>query len=277
LQSGLGGKFDAVPEMLRAHNLLQPVGGMDQIAKGIERQLRPEQIAHNMEVREIRQDDNGVRIVCKNTGTGETFTETGDYCFATIPPTILSTIPGDWSTDIQKALETPRGVPVGKLAVQMNRRFWEEDDGIFGGYSHVDFTGVDKIFYPSYGLLGKKGVVQCYYNYRSTAIKMSNRSLEAKVKFALDNGEKVHPGLFRKHYDNKAFSVDWHLQKYSLGGWDAWTMQEREEHFPKLLEPQGRIVFAGNYLSNFGAWQAGAVESSWQQLEKLHACAMTEH
>ena len=166
-------------------------------------------------------------------------------------------------------------MPVGKLAVQMNRRFWEEDDGIFGGYSEVDFTGIDKIFYPSYGLLGKKGVVQCYYNYRSTAIKIANRPYRGRVQFALENGERVHPGQFRsKHFDNKSFSVAWHLQKYSLGGWEAWTRDERNKVFPTLLEPHGRIVFSGNYLSNIPAWQAGAIESSWQQIEKLHRLAV---
>ena len=42
-----------------------------------------------------------------------------------------------------------------------------------------------------------------------------------------------------------------------------------------LLEPQGRIVFAGTYLSYLAGWQAGAVESAWQQIEKLHLMATT--
>ena len=42
-----------------------------------------------------------------------------------------------------------------------------------------------------------------------------------------------------------------------------------------LLDPQGRVYFAGAYLSYLTGWQAGAVESAWYQLERLHANAVT--
>ncbi len=38
-----------------------------------------------------------------------------------------------------------------------------------------------------------------------------------------------------------------------------------------LCEPDGRLYFAGEHLSYLGGWQAGAIESAWQQIAKLHA------
>ena len=91
----------------------------------------------------------------------------------------------------------------------------------------------------------------------------------------LANGEKVHPGQFRNHYDSEAFSVDWQRVPYSRGGWESWSAETRQEHFPVLLEPQGRVYFAGAYLSHLTGWQAGAIESAWYQVEQLHSNAAT--
>ena len=94
-----------------------------------------------------------------------------------------------------------------------------------------------------------------------------------RTERGLANGEKLHPGQFRQHYDGKALSVDWRRVPYSLGGWESWSEEARREHFPVLLEPQGRVYFAGSYLSYLTSWQAGAVESAWYQVERLHANA----
>jgi len=40
-----------------------------------------------------------------------------------------------------------------------------------------------------------------------------------------------------------------------------------------LREPQGRVYFAGDYISGLSGWQVGAIESAWTQIEKIHASA----
>ncbi|HEX5377364.1 MAG TPA: hypothetical protein VFW47_02260, partial [Phenylobacterium sp.] len=36
-------------------------------------------------------------------------------------------------------------------------------------------------------------------------------------------------------------------------------------------EPDGRLYLAGEHLSYLTGWQAGGIESAWQQIAKLHA------
>ena len=50
--------------------------------------------------------------------------------------------------------------------------------------------------------------------------------------------------------------------------------EARATAYPVLCEPDGRIYLAGEHLSYIGGWQAGAFESAWQQVERLHARAM---
>ena len=70
-----------------------------------------------------------------------------------------------------------------------------------------------------------------------------------------------------------AFSYSWHLSQFNLGGWAEWSDENRASAYPVLCEPDGRLYLAGEHLSYLGGWQAGAIESAWQQVGKLHARA----
>ncbi len=273
LQSGLGNSFRAVSSFERPFTMLQPVGGMDRIAAAFEERVG-HLITYNAEVQELRQNDQEVQIHYKDASTGEIATAIGDYCVTTIPLAIMRNIPNDLSDRCKAAVAAPTSSEVGKLALQMNRRFWEEDDAIFGGSSQTDSPGMS-VIYPSHDFLGEKGIVQAYYAFGGVSARLGGMSLAQQVEHGLANGEKLHPDQFRTHYDGQAFSVDWQRVPYSRGGWEPWSDEARREHFPVLLEPQGRVYFAGAYLSYLTGWQAGAVESAWYQVERLHANAAT--
>ena len=251
--------------------MYQPVGGMDQIAKAFEGEVR-DAITYNAEVQELRQDGNGVSVPYRDTATGETRVATADYCISTLPLSIISKLPTDLSEECQEAMSTPRMSTVGKLSLQMNRRFWEEDDDIYGGSSTLGIPG-HTVIYPSYGYFGKKGIIQSAYAFGRTAVTLGEMSLDEQVAQAIERSERIHPGQFSKHYDGKAFSIAWHRAKYNEGGWAQWSPRDRQQHLPVLRAPQGRVYFAGDYISGLAGWQVGAIESAWTQIEKLHASA----
>lgn len=268
LESGLGNSFRSVSSQI----MFQPVGGMDQIAMAFEGEIG-RLIIHNAEVLEIRQEGKGVRVPYRDTQSGEVNEVTADFCISTVPPTIISKLKLDVSDACKAALQAPTGFPVSKLGLQMNRRFWEEDDNIFGGSSRTDFPGNNSLAYPSGGLFGKKGVILAGYNFRDAATRMGGMSGDERVEIALANGEKLHPGQFRENYSGKFAYKGWHLTRYSMGGWESWSDDARSNQYPVILEPQGRIIFAGSYATYKGGWLSGAVESAWQQIEKLHHVA----
>lgn len=272
LQSGLGNTFQGVTPIDHPVTMYQPVGGMDQIARAFERQLG-DVITYDAEVQELRQDDNGVSVPYRDTATGEVRVAKADYCITTIPLGILSKLRTDLSARCKEAVAAPGKMTVGKLGLQFNRRFWEEDDDIYGGASTLGIPG-HTVVYPSYGYFGKKGIIMSEYAIGYPAVAFGKLSLAEQVEQAIVRSERIHPGQFRKHYDGKAFSLCWHLTRYSEAGWSAWSPPDRYKHLPVLREPQGRIYFAGDYLSNLVGWQVGAIESAWTQIEKLHANVM---
>ena len=60
----------------------------------------------------------------------------------------------------------------GKIGLQFSRRFWEEDDRIFGGISKTD-QDITQIVYPSSNYLGRKGVLVGYYQNGAKAAAMA--------------------------------------------------------------------------------------------------------
>lgn len=272
LHSGLGNSFQGVTPIDHPTTMYQPVGGMDQIARGFERNLG-DVVTYNAEVQELRQDDNGVSVPYRDTATGEVRVAKADYCITTIPLGILSKLPTNLSDRCKEAIAAPGNMTVGKLALQMNRRFWEEDDDIYGGSSTLGIPG-HTVIYPSYGYFGRKGIIKSAYPIGRPAVAFGELSLAEQVEQAIERSERIHPGQFRKHYDGKAFSIAWHRTRYSEAGWSAWSPPDRQKHVPVLLEPQGRIYFAGDYVSKLAGWQVGAIESAWTQIEKIHASVM---
>ena len=137
--------------------LFQPVGGMDAIVKAFEQRVAS-RLYKGRVVEEIRKTGTGVRIVAREADSGKTEAFEGDFAICAIPAPILVDIPNDFSAATQKALASVKFTAAAKVAFQMKRRFWEEDDAIYGGISWTD-QDITQIWYPANGYQQKKGVL----------------------------------------------------------------------------------------------------------------------
>jgi monoamine oxidase len=268
LQSKLGHIYKSVHEFKQQATMLQPVGGMDQIAKGFEKRVG-KMIRYNTEVTSLRNLPDKVEVQVKDLRTGAASVITADFCLCTIPLSVLRQVDTDFSDKFKTALQAAAYAPVAKIGLQMGRRFWEEDDGIYGGHVYTDTKGINLISLPSGNWQGKKGTLLGFYTFGADAAAMSARSNRERIEYALAAGEKIFPGQYRSAFES-AFSVAWHRVKYNLGGWATWSEEARAKAYPVLVEGEGRTLLAGEHMSYLGGWQAGAIESSWQQIERIH-------
>ena len=267
LAAKVGKVYSAVQEFPMHATMFQPVGGMDQIARAFSKRLG-KTIRYGAEVQRIRQGADKVTVDVRDAASGKLSSVTADYCLCTVPLSVLRMIDTDFSEPFKAAIKAVPYAPVGKIGLQMGRRFWEEDEQIYGGHVLTDLKGINTISLPSGGWQQRKGVVLGYYNYALDAIEVSALSPQERAEFAIAAGEKVFPA-YRQEYEN-AFSVAWHRVQHSLGGWAEWSEAARKSAYPVLLEGQGRVLLAGEHLSYLTGWQAGAIESAWQQIEQLH-------
>ena len=251
--------------------MLTPAGGIDRIAFALAAKVP--QVRYQTEVREIRRTANGVRIGYVDRAAGGAAREaTGDFCLCTIPPKVLTNIPSDFSPDVAVGLAAVDAEATFKTGLQFKRRFWEEDDDIYGGISRTA-DSIMQIVYPSDHIHGKKGVVIGSYNFGAAAEEFGALTPAERTERALVQGEKVHPGQYRAEFEN-AFSVPWQKIPYSLGGWGAWPGDSREKYYARLNQPDGPFYFAGEHLTHLGGWMAGAFTSAQKVCGELHRRAL---
>jgi len=267
LQSNTWATLKSVSDWDMQKTMFEPVGGMEQLPKAFVRNLPPI-IKMGHVVQKISQSPSGVEVAFIDAD-GKAGTIAADYCICTIPLSVLRGIDMQVSDAFKAAIKVPAYAPVGKIGIQMKRRFWEDDHHIYGGHVYLDNPDIITISLPSTGWLGPKGVVLGYYQFGSNAAKVSALSLEERMKFAVAAGQKVFPQYAESA--ETAFSIAWHRVPYNMGGWVNWDEEGRKTAYPILTEPDGRIYLAGEHLSYITGWQEGALESSWQQITKLHA------
>lgn len=263
-----GGYMAITAGFTQQETMLEPVGGMSRIyEQGFHPRLT-ERLDLRAEVIEIRQSEDEVRIVYNDREFDTVKEITADYCVCTIPLSILRQIPADFTQEMSEAIESIPYSDVGKSGLQFSRRFWEEDDWIYGGLTFTDISEIATIHYPDYGYHSEKGVLQGYYNFGDTAAEVGDMSPEERINVALEQGSKIHP-QYEEEFEN-GVSVAWQNMLFAQGGSPGFSQEARDLYYDRLLEPDGRIYLAGAHTTYLTGWQQGAIEAAWTQIQKLH-------
>ena len=252
--------------------LFQPVGGMDNIASAFAREL-PGVIEYNGKVTGIEQDERGVtaRYVDANSA-GETREARADWCLCTIPLSILSQIPMNVGSAMSAAISAVPYASSVKIGLQFKRRFWEEDEQIYGGISHTDLP-IFQISYPSSNFQARgPGVLLGAYNWGPDAMQFTAMSTEQRIREAVRFGAMIHP-QYPQEFQN-GMSVAWHRVPSAMGCFGEWSESSRNAHYENLCQIDGRIVLAGEHASYLPAWQEGAISSALDAIGRLHQRAV---
>ena len=246
--------------------MFQPVGGMDMIGRAFGRELDG-LIAYGTKVTRIRQDEAGVAVTCTSDGVERQ--EKADWCVCTIPLSILSQIPIDVGAPMKAAIDAVPYLSSLKVGLQFRRRFWEEDEAIYGGISYTDLP-IGQIAYPSTGFnQAGPGVLLGAYIFEGTnSYEFASMPPEERVARAVEIGAALHP-QYRADFQN-GIAVAWHRVPFVLGCAGNWSGATRAAHYDDLCRIDGRIVLAGEHCSYLPAWQEGAILSSLDAIDRLH-------
>ena len=246
--------------------MLQPVGGMDRIAMAFARALG-DNIRFGREVVGIRKREAGVRVVHR-AGEGEDRVElAADYCVCTLPLPVLGAVSTDLSIPVRRAIAEARYAGAFKLAWQADRRFWEEDHGIYGGISWTT-RPITQIWYPSHGFHAARGVLLGAYAFDPGARAFGAAPPARRFAAAREGALALHPQFATEV--SRPVSVAWRNIPYSRGAFANWTADQRARLLPVLEREDERIFLAGEHLSEWTAWQEGAVQSAHRVVAALH-------
>lgn len=266
LASGLWTYFHRANDALYQSQMFTPKGGMDNIAQAFAKKLNGK-IIYNAEVTEFRRTQPGARIVYKDRKTGETKELTADYAICNLTPTILRKVPNDFSAMVKTVINAIPFQNSGKIGMQFKRRFWEEDDRIFGGISWTSLP-IAEVWYPSSDFLGKKGIIGGYYTFGPVADQLGGMTPDERTEFALTHGEKMHP-QYRAEFEN-AFSVNWATLPFLEGCLSHFPARLVRTAYPLITRAEGELYIVGDWASHLGGWQAGAFESARLAVADIH-------
>ena len=253
----LGIDWDSQPAMM------QVAGGMDRLPAALASRLG-NRIVYRAPVREIRQNERGVWAIYTDAN-GQQKRVDADYLVTTIPLPVLSGIQKDLSPAVQSAIAASSYDGAGKIGLQFKRRFWEADDEIFGGRSWTTDHEIGQIIYPSHGFNGPKGVLVGFFlDFKRT---MRDRPPAERQRLALEQGGRVHP-QYATEFET-AFSVAWPRVPWNRGSWRAETGAALQA-LAALQRPDGRVHFAGDYMTDQSSWMNGALESARTVAMALH-------
>jgi monoamine oxidase len=249
--------------------MFQPVGGMDMIGKAFAREVG-DVIRYDAKVTAIRQDDHGVTVTFTDPKAPAAPQQAkADWCVCTIPLPILSQLPLDVGARMKAAIDAVPYSASVKIGLQFKRRFWEEDEAIYGGISYTDLP-IRQIAYPNTGFnrAGKGVLLGAYLFDGPNAYEFTAMPPAERVARAVEFGASLHP-QYAAEFDN-GIAVAWHRMPFTLGCAGDWTDKTRAEHYDNLCQIDGRIVLAGEHASYIPAWQEGAILSSLDAITRLH-------
>jgi len=251
LRSSFSQGFDQQPTML------QPVGGMDRIARAFEAEVLADTIFGAV-VTEIRKTASGARVVY-NDMLGTPTSIDADFCVVSIPATVLTSIPNDFSAAHQAEIANFTYSSAVRIAFQ-SRRFWEQDHNIYGGISWTD-QDITQIWYPSYGFGQANGIVLGAYIFDGPAgDAFTNQTPAQRINSTMTQASNVHPEFNGEA--SRGISVAWKKMPFQLGAWGT-------SNAATLLTPDANIVFAGEHLSILQGWQEGAILSAYHAIDTV--------
>jgi monoamine oxidase len=254
--------------------MFQPVGGMDRIAHALYERVRPH-VQLNSPVTAIRRSGNGVRIL-----HGDDRSTEADYCICTLPLNLLARVANDFSPAKKAAIRDVPYLPSVKVAFE-TPRFWEEEEGIYGGLGWTDQPN-ENLIYPSGDWFADAGVLVAAYvaGWTDQAHPQQFTALRHEERFRIcrEVVERLHPGKSRLL--ERPVTVAWALTPWSEGVGPVhqdWFGNPRGERYRELLRPEGPIFFAGEHLSYVTFWQEGAALSAHEAMKLLAARAQTDN
>jgi len=247
-------------------NMVEVDGGMDHLPRAFLPDLR-RRIHFGAKMVAIDQTPDSV-VVHYQTAAGRTQV-TGDYAIITIPFAVLRHVEclKPFSRSKQQAIRQLHYDASAKILFQCRRRFWEDDDNIFGGGTVTDLP-IRVMFYPDHSRDTGRGVVLASYTWSEDAQRWGSLSDHDRICQALDDVAEIHPQI------TDAFEIGvskmWHDDEFAGGAFALFDPGQQTLLHKHIITPEGRIHFAGEHASLAHAWIQGAIESGLRAAHEIH-------
>lgn len=232
-------------------------GGNDRLPQAFAERLK-KKIKLGARVVKIARINDSVEVSFIQNGKIENIK--ADFIVCTIPFTVLKKIEFSpvLSAAKQEIINKTKYDAAARVFVQAKRRFWEEAElnGFAFGADNAEIWNV------TYGQKGTRGILQTYLR-GEFAEKITALAPAARLAKTIRDLEKLFPGSRENVIGG--VSKCWSEDPFSEGAWAHLLPKERELFY----QPENRIFFAGEHLSDYGSWMQGAFISGLRAVKQL--------
>jgi monoamine oxidase len=256
------------------------VGGTDRLPATMAARLRSKP-RMGCEVVRLEQDSLRRRAAAVYREGGRLRRVEGDFLLCTLPFPVLGRVEvvPDFSGAKRRAIRELNYDSSTKILAVAGRRFWEQDDGIFGGGTFTDLpTGTT--WYPADNagardpkVSAAPAVLLASYTWGQAARRWAAMPHTDRSRSALLHVARVHPQLAQPGVVRRTASWSWDSHPWS-GGAFAWFLPGQHVALHRhVTSPEGRIYFAGEHASLAHTWMQGALESALVAVREMLAAA----
>ncbi|XP_056613178.1 L-amino-acid oxidase [Triplophysa dalaica] len=223
-------------------------------------------------VQAISQTENNVTVSYQDWRNPSALTNiTADYVLMTT--TAKATLFIDFYPPLtamkMEALRSLHYSTSTKVVLSFSKRFWE-DDGIKGGKSITDLPS-RFIHYPSHSFPGISGgaILASYTSSDDAALLQTLPDNELKA-LVLKDLVKIH-GEHVRHLYTGGTVKKWGMDPYSHGAFAIFTPFQMIDYESLLVQPEGRIYFAGEHTGRPHGWIETAIKTGLRAARDINS------
>lgn len=248
-------------------NLFQINGGTDRLPYAFYPTLAP-YLRLGAQVEAIDQNETSVTAYYRTLAGRSSVS--ADYMICTIPFAVLRHIEvlKPFSHGKRKAIRELHYDASTKIFIQCRRRFWEEDENIFGGGTVTDLA-IRNLYYPEHGRETGRGVLLASYTWADDAERWASLPPRERQTQAIENIAQIHPQIVEEYEGGASWS--WHDDPHAGGAFALFEPGQQTLLYPHIIAPEGRIHFAGEHASLAHAWIQGSIESGLRAASEINS------
>jgi monoamine oxidase len=206
-------------------------------------------------VEAIEQTPDGVRVYARQAG--KPLTVQASYAIVALPFPVLTQL--EWRPALApwrvEALQSAGKGAVIRTLIQFRRRFWREEPF---PRVYAERADISAIWEETDLQAGESGVLS-FWTAGDAARCWASLSEGARIDECLRTLEVMYPDCRTQVI--AARSYDWQADPFAQHAYIHHTTGYLTQALPLLRQPEGRIHFAGDYLSLFVGYMEGALEA----------------
>ena len=205
----------------------------------------------------IRNRNGGFEISVRRGASSATIQ--ADILVTTIPLTVMRKLDLrnlDLTTAQRETIMNQGYGTNSKMMVGLSARPWVEMN--VSAYTFTDLP-FQACWDTSRGQRGQHAILTNFTGGRQ-GLRVGEGSLQDRAKEFVAQADKVFPGTAAA-YTGKAVRQLWPVYEWSQGSYTCFRPGQYQRYFRALVEPRGRLIFAGEHTVDESGFMNAAVES----------------